>query len=282
MMKATDSSSDLLSALKKADPVRYASVLYMPETKRPAVASLWLFQTEIERIRDLVSEPLPGEIRLQWWRDVLEGLRDGEATQNPLAVALLDTVENNGLRRDLFVAYVEAMAFDLYDDPMQDSDQFEGHMGETLSVFFQMICQILAGTPIPAGDAAGHAGVAFGVARCLVDMAKHRARTQIYVPGDMLAANGVTAEAWRAVDETAEKLQVVNTFASYGLDHLDKAKRAISNVPKECHPAFLPLAICGNILRQGYRTPSKVLAGSVAPGPLLMQWSILVAAVRGL
>ena len=112
---------DALSALRDADPLRYTAVLYVPEDKRAPVTSIWLFQSEIARIRDLISEPLPGEIRLQWWRDVLLGLRDSEAMQNPLAVDLLEMIDANSLSLDLFVTFLDAMTFDLYDDPLQEA-----------------------------------------------------------------------------------------------------------------------------------------------------------------
>ncbi|MEO1749123.1 MAG: phytoene/squalene synthase family protein [Pseudomonadota bacterium] len=282
MTTSISSNANLLNALREIDPLRYAAILYMPQDKRVAVASIWLFQSEIERIRDLISEPLPGEIRLQWWHDVFLGMRDGEAKQNPLAVDLLATIDANGLSRDMFVAFLEAMTFDLYDDPMQETAQFEGHMGEAHSVFFQMVCQILAGDRLTNGDGAGHAGVAFGVARCLQDMAKHRARGQIYVPSEMLAAQGVSTDQWRAVSETAEKLTVVKSFAAYGLEHLEKAKRAIKDAPKECYPAFLLLAPCAIVFDQARHHPSKAFAGTITPGPLRTQWLLLKAALRGL
>lgn len=58
---------------EEADRDRYLSVLYAPEDKRGALATLYAFNAEIARIRDLVHEPLPGEVRLQWWRDLING-----------------------------------------------------------------------------------------------------------------------------------------------------------------------------------------------------------------
>ncbi|MEO0543961.1 MAG: phytoene/squalene synthase family protein [Pseudomonadota bacterium] len=282
MTDPSHTGNDLLASLKATDPVRYAAVLYMPEEKRLAVASLWLFQTQIERIRDLVSEPLPGEIRLQWWRDVLDGVRDGEARQNPLAAALIETVDTNGLSRDRIGAYLETMVFDLYDDPMPDIGQFEGHMGETHSVFFQMVCQILLGEPLQNGDAAGHAGVAYGVSQCLLSLAKHRSRGQIYLPAELFANNSVSIEEWRAFEISANKCEAVKEFAAYGYDHLSKAKAALVTLPKACHPALLPLAVSAKVFRDAQKDPATFLASPVAYGALQVHWSILVAALRGL
>ena len=51
---------------------------------------------EIARVRDLAREPMPGEIRLQWWREVLAGERDGEAAAHPVAAALRKTLDRYG------------------------------------------------------------------------------------------------------------------------------------------------------------------------------------------
>ena len=50
-------------------------------------------------MRDRVREPMPGEIRLQWWRDVLNGERAGEAAANPVAAALIETIARFALPR---------------------------------------------------------------------------------------------------------------------------------------------------------------------------------------
>ena len=57
MSKDNGQDDKILPMLKRADPLRYTAALYLPVDKREAVASLWLFQAEIERIRDIVSEP---------------------------------------------------------------------------------------------------------------------------------------------------------------------------------------------------------------------------------
>jgi phytoene synthase len=55
--------------------------------------ALYGFNAEISRIREIVSEPLPGEVRLQWWRDFLEGTSHGAVGANPVASALAQTID---------------------------------------------------------------------------------------------------------------------------------------------------------------------------------------------
>jgi phytoene synthase len=67
------SRSDMLAALREADIDRYLSLLLMPDGVRNDLLALFLFNAEIASIRDRIREALPGEVRLQWWRDVLSG-----------------------------------------------------------------------------------------------------------------------------------------------------------------------------------------------------------------
>ena len=63
--------------VREADRDRYLATLFAPADRRGALFSLYAFDIEISRIRDLAREPMPGEIRLQWWREVLEGAARG-------------------------------------------------------------------------------------------------------------------------------------------------------------------------------------------------------------
>ncbi len=76
------------------DFARYASALFVPSAERRGLLALYAFKVEISRVRDAISQPLPGEIRLQWWRDMLEGSGHGGVEGNPVAAELLRAVDN--------------------------------------------------------------------------------------------------------------------------------------------------------------------------------------------
>jgi phytoene synthase len=82
------SSSDLLPALRKADPDRFFCTLFAPAPKRQALALLYLFNNELARAREVASEPMLALIRLNWWREVVSGLPKHHEIATPLAQAL--------------------------------------------------------------------------------------------------------------------------------------------------------------------------------------------------
>jgi 15-cis-phytoene synthase len=67
----TDSVGFCADLVRTHDFARYASTLFMPAAQRRALLSIYAFNAEISRVRDQVSQPLPGEMRLQWWTDML-------------------------------------------------------------------------------------------------------------------------------------------------------------------------------------------------------------------
>ena len=62
--------------LRRHDADRYLTALFAPGERREALFALYAFNLEIARMREAVSEPMMGLIRLQWWRDALEARRD--------------------------------------------------------------------------------------------------------------------------------------------------------------------------------------------------------------
>ncbi|MGC1447408.1 MAG: squalene/phytoene synthase family protein, partial [Xanthobacteraceae bacterium] len=75
--------------VRQADRDRFLASLFAPVEHRGALHALYAFNVEVTRVREAAREVLPGEIRLQWWTDVLSGERSGEAGANPVAAALL-------------------------------------------------------------------------------------------------------------------------------------------------------------------------------------------------
>ena len=83
--------------VRTADRDRFIASLFAPAEHRGALHALYAFNVEVARVRDVAHEALPGEIRLQWWSDVVSGERDDEASANPVASALLATIERHQL-----------------------------------------------------------------------------------------------------------------------------------------------------------------------------------------
>lgn len=269
-----------MEIVRKADPDRYIATLYAPEDKRAALFALYAFDAEIIRIRDLVSEPLPGEIRLQWWRDALSsGL--AEAAGHPVAAALIRAIEAHDLPLSAFDAYLEARIFDLYDDPMPDRATLEGYCGETVSALIQLAALVLDREAAQAHAAlAGHAGCARAIARIVRLMPVHRARGQCYVPAEILSAVGLSPVAFQLGEPVAALRAATDAMLALAREHLAEFGKDAGSLPQQLRPAYLPLAVTPAALGrlsagESWRTPAS------EPAMLRRHWLIFRHALWG-
>lgn len=98
------SSDSLLFRLRRADPDRYFCTLFAPQAAHEALALLYLFNVELARAWEVASQPMLALIRLQWWREVVEGA----VREHELATPLRAALESGLLPRAGLLALIEA------------------------------------------------------------------------------------------------------------------------------------------------------------------------------
>lgn len=262
----TDAYAQATADVRRLDPDRFFASLFVPEAARPHVHAVLAFSAEIARVRDVVSSPLPGEIRLQWWRDLLADLKLADAGAPPVAQALADTITRCRLPVEAFQNLIDARIFDLYDDPMPSQNDLDGYLGETASSLFRITSLILAdGGDAGAADLAGHAGVAYGLTGLLRAFPFHASKGQIYLPADLLSRHGVTPGDITDGKAAPGLLAALAELRVLARDHHARAVKLLKEAPNPVRPAFLPLALVPGLLKimdrgdyDPFRTPVEV------------------------
>jgi 15-cis-phytoene synthase len=232
----------------EADKERFLASLFAPADRRPSLFALFAFNTEVARVREVAREALAGEVRLQWWRDTLEGRAHGEVRANPVADALLDTIARHKLPIASLLRLIDARGFDLYDDPMPSQTAFETYARDTSSLLIELAAAILCGNEVDLGETALHAGIAYAVTGLLRALPVHAARGQIYLPRDVLDRHGVSSGdilAGKSSDALRAALAELRQVVRQHLAELDEW-RSLS--PPEASPAFLPVALVPALL----------------------------------
>lgn len=271
----------IAETLRVSDRDRYLSVLYAPEEKRDDLFALYAFNAEIASIRDRIREPLPGEIRLQWWRDVLAA-GEGAGEGHPIADALVRTIDNRKLPRGAFDNYLEARIFDLYDDPMPSRGDLEGYCGETASVIIQLAALILDPVAAPDhADLAGHAGCAQAISGLLRLLPLHRARGQCYVPRDLLSAAGTSPEEFLAGDAPKAERRAVEAMIALANHHMSAFRAGAGRLPQGLRPAFLPVALVPAYLDKLSQAPQRALRVAAGTSEVKRHWTMFRTASRG-
>ena len=259
------------------DRDRYLADLFAPEAFRRHLFALHAFNIEVGKVRDVVSDAMLGEIRLQWWRDAIA---TGSAGGHPIATALNATIAKFNLPKAAFDRVIDARLFDLYNDPMPSLNDLEGYAGDTASSLIQLAAIILADGRDPGtADAAGHAGVAYALTGLMRSLPIHAKRGQLYLPVAMIATRGLDTRTVFAAQATPELATLLADLRTIARQHLAEAERGIADLIPAVKAAFLPLALVRPYLERMDSDDYAPFAG-VEISPWRRQWILWRAARR--
>jgi 15-cis-phytoene synthase len=266
--------------VRAADRDRFLATLFAPRERRGALFALYAFNVEIARVREVVRDPVAGEIRLQWWSDVLAGDGRGEIEAHPVASALRACVARYGLPQERLQTTISARRFDLYDEPMATLVDLETYADGASSSLIALAAQILNGGGAPDIDALSHhAGRAQAIAGLLKAFPFHAARGQLFVPLELLDRHGADREDVRIGRATPELRSALADLRDSARRHLHQAQDMARTVSPDVMPALLPVALTGATLARMERGDYDPFV-PVEIAPWRRQWLIWRAARR--
>jgi phytoene synthase len=245
-----DSAAFCADLVRAHDFGRYASTLFVNVDRRRALLALYAFNTEISRVREQVSQPLPGEIRLQWWTDMLAGAGHGGVEGNPVAAELLLAIRTCGLPIEPLSRLIDEHQFDLYNDPMPSMAALEAYVHDTSSALFALGARIMGRQSEATDHLARHAGLAQGFARVIATLLLDAARRQLFVPLQLLESHGSGMEEVFAGKETPQLRAALDQLIGEAHGHLKTAFELLTSVPPEVRAVFLPLVLVRRDLKR--------------------------------
>jgi phytoene synthase len=239
----TKDAADFCAELvRERDFPRYASTLFVPSAQRRSLLALYAFNVEISRVREQVSQPLPGEIRLQWWSDMLDGAGHGEVEGNPVAAELLRSIQQARLPVERLSRLIDEHQFDLYNDAMPTMAALEGYANDTSSTLFSLAARICGSASDEIEHVARHAGLAQGITHVMASLPLDASRRQLFVPLQVLESHGLGMEEVFAGKLTPQLRVALDQLIEDARQHLKTAYALLNDVPDGARVAFLPLA----------------------------------------
>ena len=276
-MAEQDAATFCANLVRAHDFPRYASTLFLPSVHRRPMLAIHAFNVEISRIRDQVSQPMLGEIRLQWWDDAVTGIYAGTTPDHPVLQLLAYAIAAGDLPLHAFHNMIEARKTDLYDDPMPSLTDLEGYLGETAAALIQLAALVLAGEEaLKTATVSGYAGVAMGIVGLMRSLPQARARGQCMIPIDLLARRDLTAGDVLAGRADAAMAVLLAEFRHVAENRLAEARAAQAEVPLAALPAFLPASLADTYLRK----LSRIGAAVLTRGADVPQWLKQVRLLR--
>src|SRR6185312_15379549 len=143
--------------LRQQDPDRFLTALFAPAERREALFALYAFNHELARARETVSEAPLALIRLQWWREVIEGARRRHEVAEPLRAALA--------AGDLLEADLDAMIEGRESEAPQSVAEWAEYVRATAGALAVAAGRALGATEVEGLRAFGAAYGASGVLR---------------------------------------------------------------------------------------------------------------------
>jgi phytoene synthase len=245
-----DSAAFCADLVRAHDFERYASTLFVDADKRRALLALYAFNVEISRVREQVSQPLPGEIRLQWWTDMLAESGHGGVEGNPVAAELLRAIRTHSLPVEPLSRLIDEHQFDLYNDPMPSMAALEAYIHDTSSALFALGADITGRQSEATDHLARHAGLAQGFRRVIATLPLDAARRQLFVPLQLLESHGSGMEEVFAGKETPPLRAALDQLIAEARGHLKTAFELLASAPPEVRPLFLPLTLVRRDLKR--------------------------------
>lgn len=263
--------------LRRDDADRYATTLFAPSDDRDGLTALYAFNAEIAKTRDVVTQPLVGAMRLQWWRESIEGLAAGNVRRHPVVLVLAALRHRRALDSGLFEKLIAAREIDLEEAAPATLEALEAYCRETSSPLVQLAVQALGEGGDAAMLAADEIGVAWALTGTLRATAFHAARNRSLLPADILGGAILSAKS----DTDPRVREAVRGVAERAQQHLESARRLRARVPKRAVPALLPATLAAGHLRMLRRADWNVFDRRVAAPLPSRTWRLLAASVTG-
>ena len=238
--------------VRKGDPVRFRTALFAPPDAREGLFALYAFNLEIAKIAPMVSEPMVGEIRLQWWRDSLDmAFGDGAVRRHEVVEPLAAIIRSASLSRAPFDALIDARAKDLDPAFPKDIATLIAYLRDTAGSLTLLAMRTLGGE---ANDAALNAGLGIGTARYLAAVPVLAAQGSAPLPGN------IDWKAMRDGGEDAAFAAQIDDLVAHARASIDSARKARGGLPKQTAPAFLEVPVANRHLAEVGRNSGEMTA----------------------
>jgi NADH dehydrogenase [ubiquinone] 1 alpha subcomplex assembly factor 6 len=259
--------------VRKYDKDRFLTALFAPADRREALFALYAFNLEIAKTREVVTEPVLGQIRLQWWYDAIGEAYEGTPRRHEVLLPLAQAIQEFGLTRGHFEKLIDAREADLTDEPPADTTCLISYAEVTGVPLVLLALEILGVSDSAAAKAARHVGIAWGLTGLLRAIPFHARAHRLYMPKDALARHDVAEGRLFDLKPPEGLKTVVGEVADLAKGHLREARALRRDVPRTANPALLIGSIADTYLGVIAKSGNDVFAPKVLmPNPFRQVW----------
>lgn len=244
-------------SLFERDPDRAYAALFAPESARHALLALYAFHHEIAKVREVVSEPMLGAIRLQWWREALDGLERGVTPRHELGAPLGEAMTRHGVAGAALHRMIDAREVDFDEVPFETESDLEVYVRDSAGVLVDTGARLLChgeGKGSAWSDemtsCAHHAGLAWGLTGLLRALPFHARQRRCLLPRTLLSHRQIDPSQIFAGQTSPGLIGGFEDIVSLARTHLATARRDMGAVPRTALPAFLYVTLTDQYLKK--------------------------------
>jgi len=235
--------------VRRFDHDRYLTCLFAPTHAREDLFALYAFNHEIAKVAEIVTEPMAGQIRIQWWREGLDDVYAGDPRRHEVAEALAGAVRRHKLTRSAFDRLLDARERDLDDEPPATLDQLTQYAEETSATLVQLALEVLGARDDASMEVGRHVGIAWALAGIARAVPFHAAQRRLMLPGNLTWQAELDVHDLFELREPREVRPVVREVAQRAAEHLKAAEHGRQDIPRAAVPALFPATLARHYLR---------------------------------
>jgi NADH dehydrogenase [ubiquinone] 1 alpha subcomplex assembly factor 6 len=260
--------------VKQYDRDRYTICAGVSPEARKALYALYAFNLEVAKIRETVSEPMLGQIRLQWWREAIDGIYQGTPRDHAVVTALAAAIGRHNPPRERFERLIDAREFDLEDrqpDQVKDLVSYADATSGELSCLALHMLQVYEAKIF---EKARLAGAAWALNGLLYAVPFHAAQGRCYLPRVLTEEHGVSVDNLNAGSGDSNLCRVVAELATLAQQYLGVAGHDRVGMAFHALPAFTGLSVVAADLRRLKKARYDVFSGRPT-GPFRRRWLLI-------
>ena len=228
--------------VRRVDEDRWLAGRFADAPGRERLNALYGFIYEVARIPESVRDPALGAIRLQWWRDAVDGVYAGRGNaDNDVVTGLAGLVEWASLDRKLIDGFIDARLKDLEERPFEHWPEFEAYVDDTAGAVIRLAAKVCAPDLMQTSQHLAlfrNAGRIWGYTGLVRALPVWNERRRTFLPQKLLDHVHLTKEtlfSGATVHETSAACRAV-------LERAVSAHREVARLswgaPKEFFPAY--------------------------------------------
>jgi len=254
--------------VERHDRDRYLASLFAPAAAREDLFALYAFNHEVAKTAEVVSEPMLGQIRLQWWREALAGIYEGTPRQHEVVRPRARAVAARRLPRDVMEMIIDAREFDLDPAPPPDFETLRVYVEGSSTTVLRLALKVLGAHDAASRHAADHLGPAWAYLGLLRALPLHARQKRCYLPADLCGELGLDLQDLFELRSSRGLRLVADIVMQAAAEHLAAARRVTKEVPRAALPALLLARLADLYLKQLRRAGDDPLAPEAqAPAP---------------